>query len=282
MAITSEGTCLVLGGGGVAGIAWMTGVLAGLADAGRDVTDADLMIGTSAGSTVVAQVGSGLPLQSLVDRQSDPVLQSKEIPVQLNIEKFALELGRVLGGAASDDDRRKRVGAFALAAETVPERDRMAVIESRLPSHDWPVREIQVVAVDAESGEPRVFDRHSGVDLVAAVAASCAVPGIWPPVGIDGRRYVDGGVRSSDNADLAAGFSRVVVLAPMGFESPLPSAVPLTGTVDRLRRDGSSVVVIVPDARSKAAIGTNPLDPSTRAPAVKAGREQGRLELEET
>ncbi len=282
MTTTSEGTCLVLGGGGVAGIAWMTGVLAGLADAGRDVTDADLMIGTSAGSTVVAQVGSGLPLQSLVDRQSDPGLQSKEIPVQLNLERFALELGRVLGGAASDDDRRQRIGAFALAAETVPERDRRAVIESRLPSHDWPVRAIQVVAVDAESGEPRVFDCHSGVDLVAAVAASCAVPGIWPPVGIDGRRYVDGGVRSSDNADLAAGFPRVVVLAPMGFESPLPSAQPLTDTVDQLRRNGSSVVVIVPDARSKAAIGTNPLDPSTRAPAVKAGREQGRLELEET
>jgi NTE family protein len=282
MAISSEGTCLVLGGGGVAGIAWMTGVLAGLADAGRDVTDADLMIGTSAGSTVVAQVGSGLPLQSLVDRQADPVLHAKEIPVQLNLEKFALELGRVLGGAASDDVRRKRIGAFALAAPTVPERDRMSVIESRLPSHDWPVRDIRVVAVDAESGEPRVFDRHSGVGLVAAVAASCAVPGIWPPVSIDGHRYVDGGVRSSDNADLAAGYPRVIVLAPMGFESPLPSALPLAAAVDQLRCDGSNVVVIVPDAHSAAAIGTNPLDPTTRTPAVKAGREQGRRELEET
>jgi NTE family protein len=282
MAITTGGTCLVLGGGGVAGIAWMTGVLAGLADAGRDVTDADLMIGTSAGSTVVAQVGSGLPLQSLVDRQTDPGLQSREIPVQLNLEKFALELGRALGGAASDDDQRRRIGAFALAAETVPERDRLAVIESRLPSHDWPRRDIRVVAVDAESGQPRVFDRHSGVRLVDAVAASCAVPGIWPAVSIDGRRYVDGGVRSSDNADLAAGFAQVVVLAPMGFESPLPSALPLDGAVDQLRRDGSRVAVIVPDARSKAAIGTNPLDPTTRGPAVAAGREQGRRGLEET
>jgi NTE family protein len=282
MAITSGGTCLVLGGGGVAGIAWMTGVLAGLDDAGEAVTDVDLLIGTSAGSTVVAQVGSGLPLQSLVDRQTDPALQSTEIPVQLNLEKFALDLGRVLGGATSDEDRWKRIGSFALAAETVPERDRMAVIESRLPSHDWPLREIRVVAVDAESGQPRVFDRHSLVSLVAAVAASCAVPGIWPPVTIDGRRYVDGGVRSSDTADLAAGYAQVVVLAPMGFESPLPSARPLQVTVDQLRRDGSSVVVMVPDARSKAAIGTNPLDPTTRAPAVEAGREQGRRGLEET
>jgi NTE family protein len=279
VAINSEGTCLVLGGGGVAGIAWMIGVLAGLADAGRDVTDADLMIGTSAGSTVVAQVGSGLALQSLLDRQTVPALQSKEIPVQLNLETFALELGRVLGGTTSDDDRRKRIGEFALSAPTVPEQDRLNVIESRLPSHDWPLRDIRIVAVDAESGEPRVFDRHSGVGLVAAVAASCAVPGIWPPVGIEGRRYVDGGVRSSDNADLAAGFAQVVVLAPMGFESPLPSALPLASAVDQLRREGSSVAVIVPDARSKAAIGTNPLEPSTRAPAAEAGRQQGREEL---
>jgi NTE family protein len=126
-----------------------------------------------------------------------------------------------------------------------------------------------------------VFDRHCGVGLVAAVAASCAVPGIWPPVSIDGRRYVDGGVRSSDNADLAAGFARVVVLAPMGFESPLPSALPLAGAVDQLRRDGSRVAVVVPDTPSRAAIGTNPLDPTTRGPAVRAGREQGRRGFDE-
>jgi NTE family protein len=269
-------TCLVLGGGGVAGISWMTGVLAGLADAGQDVTGADLLIGTSAGSTVVAQIGSGLPLQALFERQVDPALQSEEIPVQLNLEKFGLELGRVLAGAESEDERRRRIGAFALAADTVPERDRIAVIESRLPGHDWPLRRIQVVAVDSETGDPRIFDRDSGVSLVVAVAASCAVPGIWPPVSVDGRRYVDGGVRSSDNADLATGHGQVVVLAPMGFNSPLPTAQPLTTAIDQLRRDGSKVAVIVPDPPSSAAIGPNPLNPATRDPAANAGRAQGR------
>jgi NTE family protein len=279
MAIAPEETCLVLGGGGVAGIAWMTGVVAGLADVGRDITDAGLMIGTSAGATVAAQIGSGVAPQGLFDRQTSPALQSKEISVQLDLERFALELGQVLAGAVSANALRSRIGAFALAADTVPESDRIAVIESRLPVHNWPARRIQLVAVDAETGEPRIFDRHSGVGLVTAVAASCAVPGIWPPVSVDGRRYVDGGVRSSDNADLATGFARVVVLAPMGFNSPLPSAQPLTAAVEQLRRDGSTVTVIVPDPASVTAIGTNPLDPATRSPAAHAGRAQGRAGL---
>jgi NTE family protein len=279
MAMAPGETCLVLGGGGVAGIAWMTGVLAGLADVGRDVTGAGLLIGTSAGATVAAQIGSGVALQGLFERQTNPALQSKEISVQLDLEKFALELGQAGAGAVSANALRSRIGAFALAADTLPESDRIAVIESRLPVHDWPNRRIQLVAVDAETGEPRIFDRHSGVGLVAAVAASCAVPGIWPPVSVDGRRYVDGGVRSSDNADLATGFGRVVVLAPMGFNSPLPSAQPLAAAVDQLRRDGSDIAVIVPDPGSAAAIGTNPLDPATRAPAAHAGRAQGRAGL---
>jgi NTE family protein len=280
MATTSEGTCLVLGGGGVAGIAWMTGVLTGLAEAGQDVTEADLMIGTSAGSTVVAQLGSGLPLHTLLERQTEPSLQSREISAELDLEKFAAELGRVLAGAASSEETMRRIGAFALAADTVPEVDRMAVIESRLPVHDWPERDLQVVAVEAETGETRLFDRHSGVDLISAVAASCAVPGIWPAVTIDGRRYVDGGVRSSHNADLASGFARVVVLAPMGFHPPLLSDSPLADAMDQLRRDGSDVTVIVPDSDSAGAIGTNPLDPQTRTPAADAGRRQGRRGLD--
>jgi NTE family protein len=73
-----EGRALVLGGGGVAGIAWMTGLLAGLADAGQDVTGADLLVGTSAGAAVAAQVGSGLSLDALFARQTDPALQARE------------------------------------------------------------------------------------------------------------------------------------------------------------------------------------------------------------
>jgi NTE family protein len=274
-----EGHALVLGGGGVAGTAWITGLLAGLAEAGQDITGADVIIGTSAGSVVGAQLGSGLPLADLLARQAEPARQTAEIPAQVSLATMAAEMGAELAGVKSPAEMLRRIGAYAVAARTVPESARRAVIESRLPAHAWPERALRITAVDVGTGELRVFDRDSGVSLVDAVAASCAVPGIWPPVTIGGRRYMDGGVRSADNADLAAGYSRITVVSPLGANSPIPSPMPLRTVVGQLRDGGSEVTVLAPDAASVAAIGPNPLDPATRTPAARAGREQGRAGL---
>jgi NTE family protein len=271
---------LVLGGGGVAGIAWTTGLLAGLAETGQDVTGADVLIETSAGAAVAAQLGSGLPLAELLARQVEPVRQAAEIPAEVDLAKMVAELGAELAGVSSSQELLRRIGAYALAARTVPEAARRAVMESRLPVHDWPERALRLTAIDAETGELRVFDRDSGVSLVDAVAASCAVPGIWPPGTIGGRRYMDGGVRSGDNADLAAGCVRITVISPLGYDAPIPSPMPLRAVVAQLRDGGAEVTVIVPDAASAAAVGANPLDPSTRTPAAQAGRAQGRAGLE--
>jgi NTE family protein len=271
-----NGQALVLGGGGIAGIAWITGLLTGLAEAGQDVTGADLIVGTSAGSTVAAQVGSGLALDQLFRRQTEPALQSREIMAKLDLEQAAADWAGFMQGVTSAEHALRLVGAYALAADTVSEAERRAVIESRLPSQEWPSRRIQIVAVDAGIGQTKVFDRDSGVSLVDAVAASCAVPGVWPPATIDGHRYVDGGVRSIDNADLAAGYARIVVVSPMGYDSPMPSPMPLHAVVGQLREGGSDVTVISPDQASVAAIGDNALDPATRVPAAEAGRAQGR------
>jgi len=197
----STSQALVLGGGGVSGIAWITGLLTGLADAGKDVTDVELIVGTSAGATVAAQLGSGLSLQELYARQVQPELQSAEIMVDVDLESFAGQIASVMRRARTIPEMRRAVGRFALEAATVSEPQRRAVIESRLPSQDWPVRALKLVAVDAESGEPRIFDSASGVGILDAVTASCAVPGVWPPTTIDGRRYIDGGVRSGTNAE---------------------------------------------------------------------------------
>jgi NTE family protein len=269
------GQGLVLGGGGVAGVAWTTGLLTGLAEHGQDLTGADLLVGTSAGSVVAAQVTSGRPLAELFARQADPARQTPEIPAEIDFEKFAADFGGAVTGSTSPAEVRRAVGKLALAAETVPEGDRRAVIEARLPAHDWPEQRLVIVAVDAETGEPRRFDRASGVSLVDAVAASCAVPGIWPAVPIDGRRYVDGGVRSAENADYATGCTRVTVVAPLGVDSPLPMEKPLLAVLDDLRAAGAEVTLITPDEVSVAAIGENPLDPATRTPAAEAGRAQG-------
>jgi NTE family protein len=264
---------LVLGGGGLAGIAWMTGLLTGLAEAGDDLTGAELIIGTSAGAHVAAQLGSGLPLTDLFALQANPSRQPAEKVAELDISKFAAKIGPYAGTAA---ETRRRIGAYALAAETVPEAVRRKAIARRLPAHHWPDRCIRLTAVDAATGELRVFDSASGASLVDAVAASSALPGLWPPVTIGASRYIDGGIRSADNADLAAGFPRITVLSPVGFDSLIPSSRPLREAVAKLRADGSAVTVLVPDAASAAAFGANSLDPATRTPAAQAGFAQGR------
>jgi len=258
----------------------MTGLLAGLADAGQDVTaNADVIIGTSAGATVAAQVGSGLSLADLLGRQVDPALQSRELMAVIDWEKFAADIERYTSATDTLAERLRSYGRFALDADTVPEPQRRAVIESRLPSRDWPARPMKLTAVDCTSGELAIFEAASGVSLVDAVGASTAVPGIWPPVTINGRRYMDGGVRSGDNADLAAGAERVIVISPLGMNSPLPSPMPLREMLTALKDGGATVTVISPDEASVAAIGTNALDPATRAPAATAGRAQGQTGL---
>jgi len=168
-------------------------------------------------------------------------------------------------------------------------RQRRAIVAARLPSQEWPQRPIAVVAVNAHTGVLTSFDRDSGVDLVDAVTASCALPGLAPTVSINGTRYIDGGVRSSENADLASGYANVVVLAPLGgrngvvpegqFEGlrRFPGA-DLDSQVEALRRQGSRVEVITPDVDSRAAMGTNQMDPATRIPAARAGFAQGKNE----
>ncbi len=269
--MTDQRTALVLGGGGITGIAWETGVLAGLAEAGVDLTGADLVVGTSAGSVVGAQVTGGAELEGLYARQLEPPASEKVARLtRAALARYALAMLRSRG---RDEEFRRRMGALALAAEragrTPSEQERLDVIGSRLVGTGWPDRPLVVTAVDARTGGFRPFDRTSGVPLLQAVAASCAVPGVYPPVTIDGRRYIDGGVRSTANADLAQGCERLVVLAP------IPRGVGPMASVDaQVSGMVSRVAVVSPDAASRAAIGRNVLDPAARAASARAGRAQ--------
>ncbi|MFC0429755.1 patatin-like phospholipase family protein [Kutzneria buriramensis] len=263
---------LVLGGGGLAGIAWEIGLLTGLEEAGVTVRDADLVVGTSAGSAVAAQLASGLPLAELLARQVDPAKQTPEIPVDFDVAKFAALFSYDPANPPDREGLRREMCRVALLAETVSEADRHAVIEARVPVDAWPAeQELRIVAVDANTGAERIFDRDSGVSLVDAVAASCAVPGVWPPVTIGGTRYVDGGVRSAENADLAAGHEIVLVLQAMEAQG----LTDLDEQVAALRAQGSTVVVVKTDEDVLAAMGANPLDPGVRTPTALAGQRQG-------
>jgi NTE family protein len=262
---------LVLGGGGVTGIAWETGILAGLAEHGADLTDADLVIGTSAGSVVGSDLRSGRDLAELFKVQAAPT-QATEVYARMGravLLKYAMAVGLTRKPAVA----MKRVASVALRAKVETEAERRKVFEGRLSAREWPVGDLKITAVDTATGELTVFDSHSGVGLIDAVGASCAVPGIWPPVTIDGRRYMDGGMRSATNADLAAGYQRIVVIAPLprGF-GPIPS---VASQVRELTAQGSQVIVIKPDGAASQAIGRNVLDPASRPAAAVAGRMQG-------
>jgi NTE family protein len=276
--MSDQRAALVLGGGGITGIAWEIGVLAGLAEAGVDLTGADLVVGTSAGSVVGAQVTCGADLETLFARQLEP--PTGEQAARMTRAALARYGWAMLRSRGKDVEFRRRVGALALAAEkaglTPSEQERLDVISSRLVSTEWPTRPLTVTAVDAHTGEFRPLDRESGVPLLQAVAASCAVPGVYPPVTIDGRRYVDGGMRSAANADLAEGCDRVVVLAPIPRGvGPMASVdAQVTGMVAR-------VAVVAPDEDSRRAIGRNVLDPAARAGSARAGRAQAASVVEQ-
>jgi NTE family protein len=265
---------LVLGGGGVAGIAWITGLLFGLSEEGVDLRNADLILGTSAGSAVAAQLDCSLSLEELYRRQVDPTLQTREITPDPRLLQQLLQAFPRNATSCDRAELTRKVGQWALQAPTVTEGERRTVVANRLPAHAWPDRLLRITAVDTETGQTTIFDRHSGTQLVDAVAASCAVPGVWPPVTIDSHRYMDGGVRSSDNADLAHGYARIVILSPNGLRADEVVAFPLQEQLDILKSAGAKTYLIEPDYQSRTAIGLNPLLPETRKPAAEAGRAQ--------
>ncbi len=273
-----ERKALVLGAGGHAAMAWELGVITGMADVGAEVRDADVIVGTSAGSRVGVQITSDLTLEELFHRQADPHLQTKEPAPPVDFTRWRADFMSAKEGPGDTIAVLKRFGALALQTPTDSQEARRNRIAASLPSHTWPERRLLIVAVDVESGERRAFDCSSGVDLIDAVAASCAVPGIWPAVALGGRRYMDGGVYSIDNADLAVECDQVLILTLPARVPPLCVAS-LDTAVDMLRHRGARVDVVHPDEASQAAfasVGGNLLDPSVREAAARTGREQGR------
>lgn len=264
----------MLGGGGITGIAWELGILAGLARAGVDLTGADTVIGTSAGSVVGSQITSGIPVADLYEEQLTPA--DAELGGRLSrLAALKLVPPYVLPG--SGRDKLRRVGSLAMKAHAPGSVDRERVIRSRILVDEWPDRDLRITAIEAETGRFTVFERDSGVDLVSAVAASCAVPTVWPPVAIDGHHYVDGGMRSTANVDLAAGAERVVVLAPL--PRSFSKQTSLRAQLEKVApREWS---VITPDAEALADFGKNLLDPAKRPAGARAGMRQSAALVEE-
>ncbi|MFJ3835451.1 patatin-like phospholipase family protein [Streptomyces sp. NPDC054904] len=262
-------TALVLGGGGAVGLAWTVGMLAGLAEEGLDLSGADVTIGTSAGSVIGARLASGVRAEAMYREEIDG---APKLDVTVTLSQTARFLWAALG---SRDPQRsaRRLGRAALASRTVPEsavHDAVAVLLAGV--RDWPAADLRLTAVDARSGDLATFDSASGVALPDAVAASCAVPVVWPPVSVAGGRWMDGGSRSTANVHLARGARRVVAITPIPEAvGPHPSA---TSQGAELAADGALVAVLTPDRAARRAFGRNMLDQTRRTAAARAGRAQ--------
>jgi NTE family protein len=266
----SERLAVILGGGGVTGIAWETGVLLGLEGAGVQLAGADAIIGTSAGSFAGTYLATGV-LEKYFDAQFDD--EVTELAATMSPETIDAYLKAIADGDGDAERTARGLGRMAMAATTVSVEARAAVVAARLPSADWPDAPLRMTAIDAESGVLHLFDKTSGVPIVTAAAASGAVPGLWPVVTALDRRWIDGGSCSPTNAALGADYDRVVVIAPAA--DGLPGMRGTHSEVADLVVAGVGVTLIVPDERTTEAVGPNVFDPARRGPAAAAGRLQG-------
>jgi len=284
---------LVLSGGGPVGIAWESGLIGGLALGGIDVSKSDFIMGTSAGSFVGSLLARGTTPAEVaapflaMDEAAPPRLPASEPAKPAappSTSTLWLRMERGLKAGKSPEDIRADIGAFALEAQTVSEEDFIKSFGrafAALPDDFWPDANYACTAVDALTGAFKLWTKDSGVGLARAVASSCSVPGIFPPVTLQGRRYIDGGMRSGGNADYAVGYDRVLLVAiRVAMDGPMAERTKrsLDAELKVLTDAGAEVEVVYPDADSIAAFGPNLMDASRRPTAAKAGYAQGQVQ----
>jgi NTE family protein len=270
---------LALGGGGVVGVAWEVGVVAGLAGAlGWDPAGVHALVGTSAGSLVGSQLLQGRTVDDLVAGQRGPT--AADVPLRPELDLAAL--GEIFGAWTTADEMTaelaRRIGARAATAATVPEEAFVASFGPMLADASWPDGDLRVTGVSVQTGERAVWTSSSGAPLDRAVAASCAVPGMFPPVRVGEGTFVDGGVWSGSNADalLGSGAEVALFVGPLVGETGLGrvSGLALERERARLAGEGVPLLDVVPGERF-AAFGQDLMNPAHRAAAVDVGRADG-------
>ena len=274
---------LVMSGGGPVAVAWEAGLLAGLARQGVSFSDAEFVLGTSAGAIVGAQLCCGrdpaaMAEAILAEARGIPPPGSRPPPFDGEAAARLPALFRKAQDPAVDPAvARAEIGAEALAAPTESEEVNIRRFAAMV-GENWPDRPLGCVAVDSADGRIEVLTKSCGAPLSAAVAASCCLPGLNAPVTINGCRYIDGGFASAANADLARGYAKVFVLA---FHRQGQSGARVAASVQQqaaqLRESGADVLVIHPDEACLEAIGDNGMNMRARPAVAEAAISQGEL-----
>ncbi|MFI1912573.1 patatin-like phospholipase family protein [Nocardia sp. NPDC020380] len=255
---------LVLGGGGAAGVMWLFGLTLGLRQTGIDLSLAGRIVGTSAGAVLGANLAGNVDLADLLaSLPSEPPAPEPTPSSATSSPADSLQLN------AADIDpvaRRRRIGAHALELDLGDPADHIARMSQLLGITDWPHHDLLITAVDATTGALRTWTREGKATLPEAIAASTAVPGVFPAIPIDGSHFLDGGLRSPINADLAAGAPLIVILEP--FAHLFPRAATDTELA------GAPTISITADTPAISAFGSDLFAPAARRPAFEAGVRQ--------
>lgn len=281
---------LILGGGGPVGEAWESGVIAGLAERGVDLSRTDRIIGTSAGAIVGARLAAGMTAAHLTEEvliqfEGPPPASSQKVAPPPDLSFLVGKLEELNAGKATEQSVGVQVGKWALTVHPLAtESEFVASFWRRFPAKQWPSRAYECVSVDAGDGSLKVWEKSSKVPPALAVASSCALPGLFLPVTIDAHRYMDGGARSATNADLARGCKTAIVMAPTsGIDHPLAklSVARLDRELEILRDSGCNVAVIVPDAASVNAFKRSGAEKERDSVVLGAGQAEGRNRADE-
>lgn len=269
---------LVLSGGGPTGRAFEVGILKGLRDAGVDVTQPDLVVGTSAGGVLGSQLRAGDSVDAMYDALLTATDSGTGAPTDVGFDPaYFLQTVQILNAATDvTPDLRVEIGNRALAApKAMSMDDQLHFIDTDLGGlvHHWPSQPLELAAADVSTGTMRFFDSTQNAPIELALAASSALPGRVAPIDIGEQRYMDGMVGGAcptgcwPNLDGAAGYDIIVVI--MTGDAP-----PVDQEVARMRSLGSKLIVISPNAEAAAARGQNPFDLSRLGPAAEAARHQ--------
>jgi len=306
---------LVLGGGGVLGAAWMIGAMSALEEVhGFDVRDCDVLVGTSAGSIVASLLGAGISVQQLAAHQRGESIENGPLA------GFSFDYEKATGGSRPGRPRLLGPGSAKMIGTGLRRLGRMPptaalsgfvpsgtgslervghLVDAITPMDEWsPHPDLWIVAFDYADGNRIPFGRagEPTAPLSKAVMASCAIPGWFQPVDINGRAYVDGGTWSATNADLMVGqgLDEVYVLAPMvSFHMDRPDSVlarlerrwrsrvtkRCLSEVADVRESGVDVTVVGPGPEDLKAMGGNIMDLPRRLRVLETANRTSREAL---
>lgn len=265
---------LVLGGGGSFGIAWESGLLVGLCQGGVDVRQVDRIVGTSAGSQVAAVLASGISWDQIWNRQVSGDPQGSYVPAKVHMPSLFRLYSEIELNSNTPAEWIIGLGTLSRFTVTVSPEERIEEIQRRIQTVEW-LENTSIVAVDVNTGNRVVWTKETIASLSDAVASSSALPGVYPAVTIDGRKYCDGGIHSMENADIAEGHDKVLILST-GL--PIRTPYTLNQQIESLEKSRSKVLVLQPSPEVMLAFsnaGGNALDPATRGPVARAAKFQG-------